>query len=131
MITVTDPLNRYVIGLEEDHFRVFEGKVEQEIIHFSNDRSPVSVGIILDISGSMEDDILSARNSVVRFLEQGHDLDEYFLITFNDRTKMAYEFTSRRENIQGQIAIARPKGRTALYLFNFPPLRGSGGKLNR
>ena len=114
-ISVTDPLNRYVIGLEEGHFRVFEGKVEQEIIHFSNDRSPVSVGIILDISGSMEDDILSARNSVVRFLEQGHDLDEYFLITFNDRTKMAYEFTSRRENIQSQIAIARPKGRTALY----------------
>ena len=114
-VSVTDPLNRYVIGLEEDHFRVFEAKVEQEIIHFSNDRSPVSVGILLDISGSMEDDILSARNSVVRFLEQGHDLDEYFLITFNDRTKMAYEFTSRRENIQNQIAIAKPKGRTALY----------------
>ncbi len=114
-ISVTDPLNRYVIGLEEGHFRVFEGKVEQEIIHFSNDRSPVSVGIILDISGSMEDDIISARNSVVRFLEQGHELDEYFLITFNDRTKMAYDFTSRRENLQGEISIANPKGRTALY----------------
>ena len=114
-ISVTDPLNRYVIGLEEDHFLVFEGKVEQKIIHFSNERSPVSVGIILDISGSMNDDIISARNSVVRFLDQGHELDEYFLITFNGRTKMAYDFTSRRENLQSKISIAKPKGRTALY----------------
>ncbi len=114
-ISVTDPLNRYVIGLEEDHFLVFEGKVEQEIIHFSNDRSPVSVGIILDISGSMSDDIISARNSVVRFLEQGHELDEYFLITFNDRTKMAYDFTSRRESLQGELSMIKPRGRTALY----------------
>ena len=114
-ISVTDPLNRYVIGLEEDHFLVFEGKIEQEIIHFSNERSPVSVGIILDISGSMCDDIISARNSVVRFLEQGHELDEYFLITFNDRTKMAYDFTSRRESLQGELSMAKPRGRTALY----------------
>lgn len=114
-ITVSDPLNRYVIGLEEEHFRVFERKIEQEIIHFSSDRSPVSVGIILDISGSMDDDIANARHSVVRFLEKGNKLDEYFLITFNDQTKMAYDFTSRRENLQSVISIANTRGRTALY----------------
>ena len=114
-VSVTDPLNRYVIGLGMDHFKVFENKIEQEITHFSNDRSPVSVGIILDISGSMGDNILSARNSIVRFLEQGSAGDEYFLITFNDRTAIVQDFTSRRENIRSDITIADPKGRTALY----------------
>ncbi len=114
-VTVTDPLNRYVIGLNSDHFRVFENKVEQEILHFSNDRSPVSVGIILDVSRSMGDNILSARNSVVRFLDQGNPADEYFLISFNDRTALVHDFTSRSENIQNKISITSPKGRTALY----------------
>ena len=114
-VTVTDPLNRYVIGLDQEHFRVFENKVEQEITHFSNDRSPVSVGIILDTSGSMSDNILSARNSIVRFLEQGDPGDEYFLITFNDRTAVVQDYTSRSENIQNEISITSPKGRTALY----------------
>ncbi len=114
-VTVTDPLNRYVIGLDQEHFKIFEDKVEQDIIHFSNDRSPVSVGIILDVSGSMSDNILSARNSVIRFLEQGDPGDEYFLITFNDRTALAQDFTSRSENIQNDISITAPKGRTALF----------------
>ncbi|MEE8587701.1 MAG: VWA domain-containing protein, partial [Acidobacteriota bacterium] len=50
--TVTDPLNRFVIGLDREHFRLFEDKVEQDIDYFSNDKSPISVGFILDISGS-------------------------------------------------------------------------------
>ncbi len=114
-VTVTDPLGRYVVGLEKEHFRIFENKIEQEVIHFSNARSPVSVGIILDTSGSMEDDILSARNSVIRFLKQSQDQDEYFLVTFNNRTRLALDFTSRTENIQNEISIAHPQGRTALY----------------
>jgi len=114
-VTVTDPLGRYVVGLEKEHFRIFENKIEQEVIHFSNARSPVSVGIILDTSGSMEDDILSARNSVIRFLKQSQDQDEYFLVTFNNRTRLALDFTSRIENIQNEISIAHPQGRTALY----------------
>jgi Ca-activated chloride channel family protein len=114
-VTVTDPLNRYVIGLELDHFRLFENKVEQEIVHFSNDRSPVSVGIILDISGSMGDNILSARSSVAHFLEEGEPEDEFFLVTFNDRTAVRKDFTASDSTIQNEISVTNPKGRTALY----------------
>lgn len=114
-VTVTDPLNRYVVGLERDHFRVFEDKVEQTITHFSNDTSPISVGIILDTSGSMGDNILSAKTSVIHFLEQGDPQDEYFLVTFNDRTTLLQDFTSRGENIENEVTFANPKGRTALY----------------
>lgn len=114
-VTVTDPLNRYVIGLDQDHFKIFENRIEQPISHFSNDKAPVSVGIILDVSGSMSPHILSARNSIVRFLEQGDPSDEYFLLTFNERSMLSQDFTPRSENIQNQITIANPKGRTALY----------------
>lgn len=114
-VTVTDPLNRYVVGLDRDHFRVFENKLEQTLTHFSNDKSPISVGIIMDMSGSMGDNILSARSSVIRFLEQGDAEDEYFLVTFNERSALVRDFTNRSENISNEISISNPKGRTALY----------------
>jgi len=114
-VTVTDSLNRYVVGLDKEHFKVYENKVEQTLNHFSNDKSPLSVGIILDISGSMGDNMLSARNSVVRFLEQGDEQDEYFLVGFNHQTELLQDFTSRSQNITADIATTGAGGRTALY----------------
>ena len=114
-VTVSDPLNRYVVGLEKEHFRIFENKVKQTITHFFSDKSLISVGIILDVSGSMKINIGSARNSVVRFLEHGDPGDQYFLITFNNRTTLVQDFTPGSGNIQNQISISNPKGRTALY----------------
>ncbi len=114
-VTVSDPLNRYVVGLEKEHFKIFENKVEQTITHFFSDKSPISAGIILDVSGSMKINIGSARNAVVRFLERGDPGDQYFLITFNNRTTLVQDFTPGSGNIQNQISISNPKGRTALY----------------
>lgn len=114
-VSVTDPLNRYVVGLEKEQFRIFENKVEQSILHFSSSKSPVSVGIILDVSGSMSDNLLSAQKSVVKFLDQGDLSDEYFLVAFNQQATLLKDFTSRRENIQNQISISAAKGRTALF----------------
>ena len=114
-VTVTDPLNRYVLGLDKSHFRIFEDKVEQTVTHFSRDIAPISVGVIIDMSGSMGDNILSARSSVMRFLEQGNPADEYFLVIFNNRSALVQDFTSRSENIQNQVSMANPRGRTALY----------------
>jgi len=52
-VTVTDPYNRLVTGLEVDNFRVFEDNVEQEVVNFSSEDVPISIGVILDLSGSM------------------------------------------------------------------------------
>jgi len=112
---VSDPLNRNVVGLEKEHFRIFENKVKQTITHFYSEKSPISAGIILDVSGSMKINIVSARNSVVRFLERGDPGDQYFLITFNNRTTLVQDFTPGSGNIQNQVSISNPKGRTALY----------------
>ena len=51
--TVTDPLNRFVTGLERENFRLFEDKTEQKISHFSSEDAPLSVGLVFDTSGSM------------------------------------------------------------------------------
>lgn len=63
----------------------------------------------------MSDNILSARNSAARFLAQRGSDDEYFLITFNDRTTLAQDYTSSAKTVQNNVAFNETKGRTALY----------------
>jgi Ca-activated chloride channel homolog len=116
-VSVTDPLNRYVTGLEKDHFKVYEDKVEQEITHFGQQVSPLSVGLIFDISGSMKDNnnIKKAKNAIDRFLQSGTREDEYFLITFNQNTKLVQAFTAQSSSILSDVAFQKPGGQTALY----------------
>ncbi len=114
-VSVTDPLNRYVTGLEKEHFRVFEDKVEQTIIHFTQQSAPISIGILFDVSGSMKDNIHTARNSLTRFLQSGNPEDEFFLITFNQKTSLVQGFTHQSSTIQNEVAFRSPGGRTALY----------------
>ncbi len=52
-VTVTDPLNRFVTGLDREHFKLFEDKVEQAVTQFSSEDAPLSVGVVFDCSGSM------------------------------------------------------------------------------
>ncbi len=114
---VTDPLNRYVTGLEKEHFRVYEDKVEQTISHFTQQAAPISVGIIFDISDSMKENnnIQKAKSAIMRFLEFGNPEDEYFLITFNQTTTLVEGFTHDKATVQNEIAFRKPGGRTALY----------------
>jgi Ca-activated chloride channel family protein len=116
-VSVTDPLNRYVTGLEKEHFRVYEDKVEQTIIHFSQQAAPISVGIIFDVSGSMKDNsnIKKAKSAITRFLQSGNPEDEYFLITFNQKTNLIHSFTDQSSSVQNDVAFQKPGGRTALY----------------
>jgi Ca-activated chloride channel family protein len=116
-VSVTDPLNRYVTGLEKESFKVFEDKVAQDIFHFSQETAPVSVGIIFDVSGSMKDNnnIQKAKNAIVRFLESGNPEDEYALITFNERTSLVQNFTHQSSTVRSEIAFRQAGGRTAVY----------------
>ncbi len=116
-VSVTDPLNRYVTGLEKEHFKVFEDKVEQSISYFSQQSAPISVGIIFDVSGSMKDNnnINSAKNALLRFLQSANPDDEFFLVTFNQKTTLVQGFTHESSVIRNMIAFRQPGGRTALY----------------
>jgi Ca-activated chloride channel family protein len=113
--SVTDPLNRYVTGLEKEHFKIYEDKIIQAVTQFTQESAPISVGILFDISGSMKDNIHTARNSVVRFLEAGNPDDEFFLVTFNQKTTLVQSFTHQSSAVQNSISFSNPGGRTALY----------------
>ncbi len=113
-VTVTDPMNRLVTGLEQDNFTVFEGDKPQQVRHFSSEDAPISLGVIFDISGSMSDKIEKAREAVVEFFKTANPQDEFFMITFSDRPELLADFTKSIEDIQGKLVYTVPKGRTAL-----------------
>jgi Ca-activated chloride channel homolog len=113
-VSVTDPLNRLVTGLEKQDFSIYENNAPQEIQSFSSEDAPVSIGIIFDLSGSMSDKINRARNSIIEFLHTANPQDEFFVIGFNDRPELIEDFTSDVPNIEARLATVEPGHRTAL-----------------
>jgi Ca-activated chloride channel family protein len=113
-ITVTDPYNRLVTGLDQDNFRVFEDSVEQEVLTFSSEDVPISIGVIFDFSGSMANKIGKAREAALQFFKTANPADEFFLVTFNERAELTSTFTNSVEDLQSRMLLTAPKGRTAL-----------------
>jgi len=113
--TVTDSLSRYVSGLEQNHFQIWEDKVEQKIEYFTAEDVPVSVGIIFDVSGSMKDKIATARDAAATFLKTGNPDDENFLVEFANRPELASDFTTDVTKVQSKLILTPAKGQTAMY----------------
>jgi Ca-activated chloride channel homolog len=113
--SVTDPMGRLVTGLEQENFRVFEDGVEQEIIRFSSEDVPVSIGVIFDMSGSMADKIDKSREAAVQFFRTANPQDEFFLVNFNDRAQLISSFTASVDDLQNRLMYTGAKGMTALY----------------
>ena len=113
-VTITDPMNRLVTGLEKENFLLTDNGQEQIIRHFSSEDAPISLGVIFDVSGSMSDKIDKSRQAVVEFFRTANPQDEFFLITFSEKPEVLVDFTSSVEDIQNKLVYAVPKGRTAL-----------------
>ena len=113
-VTVTDPYNRLVTGLETDNFRVFEDNVEQEVVTFSAEDVPISIGVIFDFSGSMSNKVGKAREAALQFFKTANPQDEFFLVSFNERAELTSSFTNSVEDLQSRMMLTPPKGRTAL-----------------
>jgi Ca-activated chloride channel homolog len=113
-VSVTDPMQRLVHGLQQENFQVFEGHKSQEITGFSSEDAPVSIGIILDSSGSMIDKLARVREAIHQFCATSNLQDEFFLIEFSDTPRLAVDFTNSSEDIEKELVFARPHGRTAL-----------------
>ena len=113
-VTVTAPYNRLVTGLETDNFRVFEDNIEQEIVSFSSEDVPISIGVIFDFSGSMSDKIDKSRDAAVEFFKTANPQDEFFLVSFNERAELTSTFTNSVEDLQSRMMLTSPGGRTAL-----------------
>jgi Ca-activated chloride channel homolog len=113
-VTITDPMNRLVTGLEQDDFQIFENNGQQLIRSFACEDAPVSIGIIFDLSGSMTSKLIRARESILQFIRTANPQDEFFVIGFNDRPELIEDFTSSVEDIQARLATVRSGHRTAL-----------------
>ena len=113
-VTVTDPLNRFVTGLEQDSFKVFEDKIEQKLVSFGSEDAPLSIGIVFDTSGSMGPKLEKSRIAVSEFFKTANPEDEAFLVEFNDRPELVTPLTHNLEEIQNRLTFTQSKGRTAL-----------------
>jgi Ca-activated chloride channel homolog len=113
-VTVCNPFNQPVTGLEKEHFKVFDDKVEQTITQFSMDDEPVAVGLVFDVSGSMGTKLRESRQAAAEFFKNANPEDEFFLVEFNDQPKLVAALGSPIEEIQNQLTFSQSKGRTAL-----------------
>ena len=113
-VTVTDPLNRLVTGLERENFFVLENNVQQQIRSFSTEDAPITVGIVFDLSGSMTSKFAKARQALTEFLRTSNPQDEFFVVGFNDRPEIMVDYTSSVDDIEARMVTAHPNNRTAL-----------------
>jgi Ca-activated chloride channel homolog len=113
-VTVTDSSNRPVIDLERDNFRIFENDNQQTIRSFSKEDAPISVGVILDYSLSMNNKFEAERAAVAEFFKNANPADDYFAIAFSDRPKLIADSTQSLTDLQDKLALAIPAGNTAL-----------------
>jgi Ca-activated chloride channel family protein len=113
-VTVTDPMNRLVTGLDKENFQVYEGKEAQDVRHFSSEDAPISLGVIFDMSGSMGSKVERAREAVTEFFKTANPQDEFFLIAFADKPQEISDFTQSVDELEGKLIYTVPKGRTAL-----------------
>ena len=115
--TVTDQSGRFVPGLAREDFRVFDDEAPQTITHFSAERVPVSIGIVLDTSGSMDGEkIVAARDALNRFLSELLDADdEVFLFRFDNAPQLLQGWTKDKRLVSDTVQRIQPRGGTALY----------------
>jgi Ca-activated chloride channel homolog len=113
-VTITDPMNRLVTGLDKDNFQLFEGSSKEEIKSFSSEDAPVSLGVIFDSSGSMSSKMDRAKDAVTEFFKTANPQDEFFMVTFSDEPELVAGFTSSVDEITDKLIYTVPQKRTAL-----------------
>jgi Ca-activated chloride channel homolog len=113
-VSVTDKTNRYVLGLEKDNFQIIEDGTKQTITHFSSEDAPLSIGLIVDISGSIGSEIETSRRAAGEFLKTINSGDEVFLVECSDQAQVALHFTHDSAEINNKLKTATTGGLTAL-----------------
>ena len=115
--TVTDRTGRFASGLRKEDFIVYEDDKPMEVTHFSAERTPVSLGIVIDTSGSMAGEKwLSARDAIERFLDALPDpQDEFFLYRFSGDPDLIHDWTAERSAMKRSLSRVNPSGGTAMY----------------
>jgi Ca-activated chloride channel family protein len=115
--TVDDSKGQFVPDLKQNDFKVFEDKVEQQISVFTREDIPVSVGLVIDNSGSMREKRSQVNSAALTFVKTSNPQDEVFVVNFNDDyyLDLDRDFTSDPKELQEALERIDSRGSTALY----------------
>ncbi len=113
--TVLDRNKHVITSLRRENFKVFENDVEQQIKEFKREDIPVSVGIVVDNSGSMRDKRPKVNAAALTFVKTSNPQDEVFIVNFNDEAFLDKDFTASLEELQEGLEKIDSRGGTALY----------------
>jgi Ca-activated chloride channel homolog len=115
-VTVTEPSGTYVTGLQKDDFKLYMDGQQRPIEFFRQDlNTPVSVGILVDTSGSMTPKIPQARAAIAEFLRDLNDKDDVFLFAFSSHPFLLQPFTTNHDLVMRRLALLHAYGQTALF----------------
>ena len=115
-ITVLNRQGGYVTGLQKDDFKLYVDGIQRPIEFFRHDlNAPVSVGILVDTSGSMEPKIPQARAAIAEFINQLNDRDDVFLFAFANRAYLLQPFTTNHRMVLDRLKLLKAYGQTALF----------------
>jgi Ca-activated chloride channel family protein len=116
-VTVTDSNGRFVPGLRREDFVIYEDGKPQPVTHFDAERVPVSLGLVMDTSGSMSGEkMTTAKSAVERFLHRLLDeSDEVFLYQFESQATLVQDWTTDRNAVSRALGRIQARGGTALY----------------
>ena len=113
--TVTDKASRPITDLKQEYFKVFEDNVEQKLKIFKREDVPVSVGIVVDNSGSMRDKRKGVNTAALKFVRSSNPKDEVFIVNFNDETFLDTDFTDSVALLEEALEKIDSRGGTAFY----------------
>jgi len=113
-VMVTDTQGSPVMDLKRDDFQLYEGEQQQHVSYFYSEDAPISVGLIVDLSGSMGNKLDRVREAVSEFFKNADPQDDYFVITFSDKPRLLANTTQSTETIQSKLEEMKARGNTAL-----------------
>lgn len=111
-VMVTDHHDRLITGLEKEHFKLFEDKVEQSITHFAAEDAPVSIALVFDCSGSMGPKLAKSRAAVAEFIRTANPEDEFSL--FSSTTALNWPSASTARPRRFRAGCSTPNREDAL-----------------
>lgn len=114
-VTVLDASDRHVTGLEAVNFEIFEDSVQQDVSLFLHEDRPVSLGLVIDNSRSMERKKARVDMAAVSFVRLSNPQDEAFLVHFDDTVRLAQEFTSDIGVLEETLESISPYGQTSMF----------------
>lgn len=113
-VSVTDKTGHLVKGLPQSAFQVFESGVPQTIKVFKNEDVPISLGLVIDNSGSMHDKRASVVSAALTLVEDSNKQDEVFVVNFNDDVNLDTDFTNNIEALEHGLTKIDSRGGTAM-----------------